>query len=64
MNQPTDSTDSTAAPAAAQWPYRSTALTPEDAERMATLEQQVWFEVMPGVSAAELVREYDYDLGR
>ncbi|MGB3829070.1 MAG: GNAT family N-acetyltransferase, partial [Ornithinimicrobium sp.] len=42
----------------------STALTPEDAERMATLEQQVWFEVMPGVSAAELVREYDYDLGR
>ncbi|MGB3257945.1 MAG: GNAT family N-acetyltransferase [Ornithinimicrobium sp.] len=52
------------APARPGSPYRSTALTPEDAERMATLEHTVWFEVLPGVSATDTVREFDYDRGR
>lgn len=46
------------------WPYRLVALTPDDAERMAALEDQVWFEVLPGASAAEVVREFDYDRGK
>ncbi len=61
MDEPTRSTE---APAPTEWPYRSTSLTPVDAERMATLEHAVWFEVLPGASAAETVREFDYDRGR
>ncbi len=58
-----DAKDSTTAPAPADWPYRSTSLTPADAQRMAALEHTVWFEVVPGATAEEVVREFDYDRG-
>lgn len=43
--------------------YRSVTLSPDDAERMMTLEHLVWFEVAPGVSTAEGIDTFDFERG-
>jgi len=47
-----------------QWPYRLVELTDADAQRMLVLEEQVWFEVTPGASAAEVMGAFDYARGQ
>ncbi len=44
-------------------PYRSVTLSPDDADRMKTLEELVWFEVVPGSTAADGIDAFDFERG-
>ncbi|MGB7448833.1 MAG: GNAT family N-acetyltransferase [Ornithinimicrobium sp.] len=50
--------------AAGGWPYRLVDLTQSDAPRMRALEEQVWFEVVPGASDDEVMGAFDYSRGQ